>query len=360
MLDERVDENPCPSLPKPANMARAANRLRKQLRPHDPTDMDFELSEENIPSGFLKADVRSCSNRHIIFATNQQIHQLVQAKNWYVDGTFKLCRKPFTQLFTINVFVRSGEQAKQVPLMFVLMSGRRKRDYRAVLKEVIRLLPSQPAVSRITLDFESALWTVLRELLPDTTLQGCLFHWTQALWRKVQELGIEPAYRNASHTYKYVRKLMALPFLPEDKIGEMFQHLKDNAPSRKVKKLLKYVEETWITGTMWPPSSWSVFKQPIRTNNDIEGWHHSINRRANNRVHLPFYLLVELLHQEARLVSIQIQLVADGKLSRIQRKKYRQLQTKIFKHWEEFEGKEITARRLLKLCSYLNGPTARQ
>ena len=31
-----------------------------------------------------------------------------------------------------------------------------------------------------------------------------------------------------------------------------------------------------------------------------------------DRVHLPFYLLVELLHQEARLVSIQIQLVSDG------------------------------------------------
>ena len=98
---------------------------------------------------------------------------------------------------------------------------------------------------------------------------------------------------------------------------------------------------------------------PIRTNNDIEGWHHSLNRRANNHVHLPFYLLVELLHQEARLVSIQIQLVSDGKLSRIQRRKYRLLQSKIFKYWEDYNNSEITARRLLKLCSYINGPNTR-
>ena len=184
MLEEQIDQNPCPSLPKPENMARAANRLRQQLRPEDPTDLAFEISEENIPTGFLKADICSRSKRHLVFATNQQLQQLVQAKNWYVDGTFKLCRQPFSQLFTINAFLRSGEQAK-VPLLFVVMSGKRKRDYRAVLREVLSLLPSPPAVRKITLDFERALWTVFRELLPDVSLQGCLFRWTQALWRKV-------------------------------------------------------------------------------------------------------------------------------------------------------------------------------
>ena len=48
-----------------------------------------------------------------------------------------------------------------------------------------------------------------------------------------------------------------------------------------------------------------------------------------------------------------------GKLSRIQRKKYRLLQSKIFKHWEDYNANEISARRLLKLCSYINGPSAR-
>ena len=127
LLEERIDENPCPSLLKPENMARAANRLRQQLRPEDPTDLDFEISEENIPADFLKADVCIRSKRHLVFATSQQIQQLVKAKNWYVDGTFKLCRQPFSQLFTINAFVRSGEQAKQVPLLFVVMSGKKTR-----------------------------------------------------------------------------------------------------------------------------------------------------------------------------------------------------------------------------------------
>ena len=118
----------------------------------------------------------------------------------------------------------------------------------------------------------------------------------------------------------------------------MFQRLGDRATTTALEALALYVEENWITSTMWPQSCWSVFMLPIRTNNDIEARHHSLNSRANNRVHLPFYLLVELLPQEARLVSIQIRLV-----SRIQRKKYRLLQSKIFK--------TLTATRFLPAAS---------
>ena len=172
-------------------------------------------------------------------------------------------------------------------------------------------------------------------------------------------MGLEPAYREDNRTYKYIRKFMALPFLPEDEITPMFQRLSDGPTTFRLEELALYVEQNWISSRMWPPSCWSVYMLPIRTNNDIEGWQHSLNRRANDRVHLPFYLLVELLHQEARQVTIQTRLVSDGKLSRIQRKNYWRRQSKIFGHWEDFKSDEISARRLLKLCSYLNGPTTR-
>lgn len=92
---------------------------------------------------------------------------------------------------------------------------------------------------------------------------------------------------------------MALPFLPEADITPMFERLSDNATMTCLQDFVQYVAENWITSTMWPPSCWSIYMLPIRTNSDIEGWHHSLNQRANNCVHLPFYLVVELLHQEA-------------------------------------------------------------
>ena len=103
-----------------------------------------------------------------------------------MDGTFKLCRHPFSQLLTVNAFVRADDHAKQVPLLFVLMSGRKKKDYKAVFLAILDVLPIRPLVKKITLDFEKALWSVLRHLFPSAKIIGCAFHWTQALWRKVR------------------------------------------------------------------------------------------------------------------------------------------------------------------------------
>jgi len=71
--------------------------------------LDFNLEENNIPDEFLKADLCVKDRRHLIFATKQQIDHLSKAKTWYVDGTFKLVRKPFTQLLSVNAFVRTGD-----------------------------------------------------------------------------------------------------------------------------------------------------------------------------------------------------------------------------------------------------------
>ena len=39
-----------------------------------------------------------------------------------------------------------------------------------------------------------------------------------------------------------------------------------------------------INTNTFPPRSWSVHGQPVCTNNDIEGWHNSLDRRAGGRV----------------------------------------------------------------------------
>ena len=132
MLLDYLTEAHCPALPKPAHIARAANRFWQKLRPKDPREIDFELEEGSIPPGFSRADVKVKERRHLIFAKQEQFDILAHAKCWYADGTFKLVCHLFKQLVTINAFVRSGESAKQVPLVFILMSNKKGKDYKKV------------------------------------------------------------------------------------------------------------------------------------------------------------------------------------------------------------------------------------
>ncbi|XP_068231288.1 uncharacterized protein [Palaemon carinicauda] len=356
VLLQEIGNAPCPSLPKPEHLARTANRQRQILRPTEPKNLNFEVDVNHIPDDFLIADVSVRERRHLIFATTEQIKHLTRAKSWYIDSTFKLCRHPFTQLMTVNAFVRADDYAKQVPLLFVIMSGRKKSDYRKVFHEVLTSLPNEPSVKHTTIDYEKAMWKVLPEVLPNAKVKGCVFHWTQAVWRKVQEVGLQHAYKHDDGTYKYLRKVMALPFLPEADIGPVFERLSRQAATAQLQTIMQYISRTWIHNSLWPTSSWSIFYQSIRTNNDIEGWHNRLNKHAAGRCNLQFYLLVSLLHKEAKLTSVYIRLVSEKKLRRIQRKKYRDLQGKIFTLWEEHMRGERSAYQLLKACAYLNGP----
>ena len=174
---------------------------------------------------------------------------------------------------------------------------------------------------------------------------------------QVQELGLQSAYTNDPGTHRFLRKMMALPFLPEVDIVPMFTRLERQASTTALQDFTQYVQSTWIESRTWPPSTWSVFMQSVQTNNDLEGWHMGLNCRASGKSDLPFYLLFQLLHREACLTSLQMKLVSERKLKRIQRKKYRALQTRIFDLWEEYTNVERNARQLLSAISHLNGPS---
>eukprot|EP00794_Sanderia_malayensis_P015371 gene15371-biopygen12796 len=349
-----VQSQPSCSQPQIASLVRQANRHRQKLRPEEPSDLDFVPNQSYIPENFLRADIKLKNARHLIFATNDQLELLRKAKTWYMDGTFKVVKDPFKQLFSIHAFLK-GENGniKQTPLVLVLMSRRKSKDYVAVLKAVMQLLGSNISIEQAVLDFEAAAWKGCRKVLT-SNIQGCSFHLTQAIWRKVQNIGLATSYKNDPAVHNFIRSIMALPFLPAEHIAPAFEQLKKRATT-PLADLVQYVEQTWIQGSVWSPDTWSVFNQPVRTNNDVEGWHRRLNNKAS-RSSLQFYLLLPLLYEESCLVSLQARLVKNNKLSRYQRKTFKNRQGRFFELWKRYSQGELTSAALLKAVGHLNGP----
>ena len=110
--------------------------------------------------------------------------------------------------------------------------------FRAILQRVDKTT----ALKTVVLDFEPALWRSVRHVVGEAVdHKGCVFHWTQAVWRKVQDVGLASAYRERDAVHRYVRRLMSLPFLPADDIVPAFEQIKQRAQSSRLLKLVSYL-----------------------------------------------------------------------------------------------------------------------
>ena len=86
----------------------------------------------------------------------------------------------FTELALIKMFTE-WYYIKVLTFTFnILMSS-----FLQVLKATKELLPSDPVVHCCVVDYDLAIWSAVRSVLADVEVMRCVFHWTQALWRKV-------------------------------------------------------------------------------------------------------------------------------------------------------------------------------
>ncbi|CAF4923835.1 unnamed protein product, partial [Rotaria sp. Silwood1] len=150
----------------------------------------------------------------------------------------------------------AGELPKNDALMLIIRRQRtaetvdadgglpeNKDDYNQFFEKFFEQDNFQP--ESIMTDFETGTIKSVKERLPNVLHKGYLFHFSQAIWRQVQNKGLATKYKEDECFRLNVKKLIALAIVPVGEVTSAFDLIADQFDD-DANDLLDYFEKTWI------------------------------------------------------------------------------------------------------------------
>ncbi|KAG0437258.1 hypothetical protein DMUE_3794, partial [Dictyocoela muelleri] len=141
-----------------------------------------------------------------------------------MDGTFKSSSTSFYQVYIIHGFF-SGQS---FPLIYCFMNEKTERLYTKVfniIKEKLSEHGIDFSPQNIQIDFERAGFNSLQRVFPETSISGCFFHFGQAIWRRVQKLGLVSVYHENINFKNCVQLCSSLALVPMEEIDNAWAHI---------------------------------------------------------------------------------------------------------------------------------------
>ena len=146
--------------------------------------------------------VTSENQTAVVFFSNEIRASLAEFTNIQFDGTFDTVPIQFYQLWTI--FIAVGRHT--IPAIHCLMTAKTQDLYRAVLESLITHIPAFKPVASMS-DWERGSRNAFKDVFPQIRIYGCLFHYTQCIWAKVQKLGLTNGFKSNPEISKFTRLL---------------------------------------------------------------------------------------------------------------------------------------------------------
>ena len=305
------------------NQIRVINYKRMPLN-KNPTKNNLATWEPNMANVYAKDFVKASAttinknkkggeetHRSFFCCTNRQLVLLRKVNRIRIDGTFKIIRSPFYQMVSIHAYIRHGHRRKSMPLGYILMSGKTQSDYIDIFRKIKSKVEEDGTVWNLQaamLDYELGLRNSLKKVWPNIRLTGCWFHYTQAIWRKVQKLGLEKVYHQRFGA-KFIKRIMVLPLFHanDSMIQQVFCALQAKFNEDKThmtpenaaafEDFFSYVHKQWVFNPKIPNDELSVFGTDVRTNNTTENWNGKTWRDAD-RKSMTFYKLLQFLQKQ--------------------------------------------------------------
>ncbi|XP_066590818.1 uncharacterized protein [Prorops nasuta] len=192
---------------------------------------------------------------------------------------------------------------KFIPMVWVLMSKKNKADYVKLFQFLKQSVLKNFKVESMMADFEKGLQNAIKVVFPFCKLKGCYFHFiyvsnydkyffqnVRKYARKLKIFSILKEHNMKTHVKGIfvLRKLFNLPLLPASSIKLGYYIVKANIENSKdlnsiiqFKKLLSYVNKVWLQKR--DMNTISAFKCDVRTNNNQERYHRTLNNLMKRR-----------------------------------------------------------------------------
>ena len=220
----------------------------------------------------------------LIFAAQADLDFLAQCSHWFADGTFRVTPQGFDQLYTLHGFSRGAVY----PCVYALLPGRSEEVYRGFLDRVVQLSNGLNPVSIMT-DFEMAAIRAMQRQFPTVEVTGCMFHFGQCVWRKLQSEGMAARYNAEPDFAGMVKQMLALAFVPVTDVVQTYETLTEPDEFRVLDPVIDYFEDNFVGRLRrgrrglprFPIELWNQYDRVItrlpRSNNAVEGWHNAFN-----------------------------------------------------------------------------------
>jgi len=316
---QNVDEQTAAAMPSKRTLSRRIQRARRRVNPTPPIPTarhGFDIPDKYRITVdeklFLMHDSgRDDTNRILIFCSEEGLDLLVNKRHWFCDGTFKVSPDIFYQLFSLHVFITGTV----VPVLYAMLPNKTRETYVRLLTQLSHMRDFHP--ESILTDFETAIFSAFTDVFPDATRTGCFFHFSQCIFRQVQQHGLLGDYAVPEFSI-FVRMLAALAFVPENDVITSFETLIDVDYPDRAEPILDYFEDNFIgrkdrrgvrKSPAFPVALWNISQRVVntlpRTNNSVEGWHNGFQRTLMCS-HPSLWKLIEHLQKEERLQKFSI------------------------------------------------------
>ena len=299
---------------------------------------------------FLRYDSNNEDLRVLIFATDETLGLLERSDCWFCDGTFKVVPELFYQLYTVHVL----QENFVIPCVYALLPNKAEATYDLLFAE-LRNIRRDLNPGRIMTDFEIAAINSLRRNWPNAILDGCFFHLSQLVYKRVQNEGLLNIYRENEDFSRSVKMLAALAFVPPIDVVMAFEQLYENVPV-EAHPIMNSFEDNFI-GTLrgrgnntyreqarFPIPLWNIFgrvnENLPRTNNFVEAWHRGFQVRVGIS-HPNIWKFLNFLKKEESLNHVRITQMIGGHEPESQRARCRNCTTRIRVIVQNYHNRQI-------------------